>query len=348
MTKSQRTSVFGGLLLCGLGLGLPQASYAITGCTNAYLTGTYNAQVSSTNFMSVLNSLNGNTSTTGGTSGSTGSGGSTGSTGGGFFGPGTPTTATGAGGSTGAVGTTTGSNPGFSNNPFSLNGSLPGTSRFFFDGNGNVVGQNPAATNGVQANVNAGTYSVSSDCTATIKLVTGQSFNAVVVNGGAEVLFLQSDANSGGVVGTLQRSTNVCLSNQAFPASFGFSFFGAQPSAAATTGSTGGTASAAANFSAFSAIGSIQLNNDNTFQLKEWLFSNGKVQTLNNVGSYSVSADCSLSLSFASGSGGTTGAVGAGLTTPVTFRGALVNSVSGQLVLQPDAQTTLTGQFIAQ
>ena len=55
----------------GLGLGVPRVSYAITGCSNVNLSGTYNAQVSSTNFMSVLNALNGG-GTTGGTTGATG------------------------------------------------------------------------------------------------------------------------------------------------------------------------------------------------------------------------------------------------------------------------------------
>jgi hypothetical protein len=361
MTKSRRTCVLGGLLFCSLGLGLPRVSYGITGCTNAYLTGTYTAQVSSTNFMNVLNALNG-AGTTGGATGATGATGSTGTTanpGGGFFGPGTPTTASGPSGptgTTGAAGGTTGSvtNPGFASNPFSLNGALPGISRFFFDGNGNIIGKNPSITN---ANVNAGSYTINTDCTATIKLATGQNFNAVVVNGGAQVLFQQSDANSGGAVGSLNRSTDVCLDPTNFPASFGFSFFGAQQTNATTGGATGatgttgstGTTGPTPNFMPFSAVGQIQLNADGSFSLHEWISQNGKVQPVTTTGTYKIGSDCSLSLSFASSSGGTTGAVGGGsFTAPVMFRGALVNATSGLLVVQPDALTTVTGQFVAQ
>lgn len=339
MMKSQRTCLLAGLILCLLGLGLPRVSYGVTGCTNAYLTGTYNAQVSSGNLMSVLNTLNGNTST----SSNSGSGGSTGSVGSGstapnngFFGPGTPSTAPGTGGATGGGGTTGSvSTPGFSNNPFSLNGMLPSTSRFFFDGNGNIVGQNPNSGSG-NLEVSAGTYNVNSDCSATIKLTTGQTFNAVVTSNGSQVLFLESDSGNAGVVGALQRSSNVCLNASSFPASFGFSFFGAQNSGASGT----------VAFAPVSAVGSIVLNNDSTFSLSEWIFQNGGVTSFKNGGSYTVAADCSLSLTFNSG-GGTTGSVGS-FTAPLLFRGALVNNRGGQLVIQPNSSTTVTGEFFAQ
>src|ERR1044071_1982789 len=111
MTTSQRTRVLVGLLLFGLVLSLPQASYAVSGCTNAYLTGTYNAQVSSINLLNVLNTLNAAAGGSGSASGSTSTGGTTGSAvapSPGFFGPGAasvaPTAgATTSGGTTGSV-----------------------------------------------------------------------------------------------------------------------------------------------------------------------------------------------------------------------------------------------------
>ena len=108
MTPTQKTLFVGGLLC--LGLGLPQNSYAITGCGNNYLTGTYNAQISSVNFQKLLNALNS------GTSGSTGTTGERREA--------TGTTGSGATGSTGSTGprihdTTQG---GFGNNPASLGG----------------------------------------------------------------------------------------------------------------------------------------------------------------------------------------------------------------------------------
>jgi hypothetical protein len=362
MTKSQRyTCVFAGLLLFGVGFGVPRAAYAVTGCTNASLSGTYNAQISSANFMSIVNALNGNTAGGTNTGGSTGSACSTGTTanpGGGFFGPGTPTTAVPPGGTTGSAGTSSGTTttsggttgavstpPGFGSNPLSLSGSVPDLSRFFFDGNGNIIGQSPStAPGGVTVNVTAGSYSINNDCTAAIKLASGQNFNAIVVNGGDKVLFLQNDANSAGVVGSLSRSTSACL-NSGFSGSFGFSFFGAEPVAA--TGTTG--AAAAANFSAFSAIGTLQLNSDGTFSMKQWTFQNGKMQPATATGTYAIGTDCGLSLTFAKPQGGTTGAAGSTtFTAPVLFRGALVNPTSGTLVVQPDTLTTVTGQFIQQ
>ena len=64
-------------MLAGMGLGLPHQAYATASCTNNFLTGTYNAQVSNLNFLSVLATLN---AAAGGSGGSSGSSGSTGST----------------------------------------------------------------------------------------------------------------------------------------------------------------------------------------------------------------------------------------------------------------------------
>src|SRR3954464_8305584 len=94
MTPSQKRFIVGGLLLAGAGLGLPRASYAAATCTNGFLTGTYNAEITSLSFMNVLSTLN----TTAGTTGSTGGTGSTGSTG--------TTGTTGTSGTTGTTGTT--------------------------------------------------------------------------------------------------------------------------------------------------------------------------------------------------------------------------------------------------
>lgn len=513
MKRSQKTCVMGGLLICGLGLGLPTNSYAITGCTNAYLTGTYTAQVMSANFLDVLNSINnaagstsmggsggtgtsgsgstGSTGSTGGTgmggstgsTGSTGMGGSTGSTGSSSSGSGSiaqqPGGTTGSAGSTGSTGSTGGSgattgavgsgassSAGFVNNPFSLGGANPGTSRFYFDGNGNVVGQQPnSSSSAMGANAVVGSYNIGTDCTGTINLNTGAAFNAVVVNQGAQVLFMQNNAASGGAVGSLMRSSDVCLANSPTPQSFGFEFFGAQQvsmnnttgnggtgnggtgtgaggnggtgttggtgsgSGTGTTGGTGtgsgttgssggagshdttgasgnggtgttgtgtgatgsgtgttgtgtgatggnggsgtgtgatggtgtgttgtGTTANAVSFAPYGAVGELQLNGNGGFMMKEWIFQNGANTPVTASGSYTVGTDCSLSLSFAAPnltSGATTGALGSGtkiapVTAPVTFRGALVNSNTGVIIIQPNSFSTITGEFVAQ
>ena len=248
MKRSQQTCVLGGLLICGLGLGLPRVSYAVTGCTNGYLSGTYTASVQSANFLNVLNNINmaaaqgsGSTTSSGSTGSSSGSTGSAGSSGSSSSGSGSIAQQPGQGvgqsgsGSTGSTGSSssgsgasTGSTSssaaslGLVNNPFSLGGANPGTARYYFDGNGNIVGQDANATTSgatTAANTIVGTYSVNTDCTASITLNTGASFNAVVVSNGAQVLFMQSNAGQGGAVGALQRSTDVCLANSPTPQS---------------------------------------------------------------------------------------------------------------------------------
>jgi hypothetical protein len=76
-----------------LGLGS-----AITGCTNAYLNGSYNAQITNIAFENAINAVN-------------------------------ATCATGAALPDGLAG-----------NAASINGNVPGRGRFYFDGNGNIMG----------------------------------------------------------------------------------------------------------------------------------------------------------------------------------------------------------------
>jgi hypothetical protein len=56
MQATQRTYLAAGILILGLGLAKP--SLAITGCTNAYLNGTYNAQIANIAFENVINAIN--------------------------------------------------------------------------------------------------------------------------------------------------------------------------------------------------------------------------------------------------------------------------------------------------
>src|SRR5947209_20126587 len=119
----RRTCVFGGLLLSALGFGLPPVSYGITGCSNANLTGTYTAQVSSLNFTSVLNALNGSAGGSGSTGGASGTSGASGASGGG----------------------TTGGGTGGATNRGSLGSAGSGRSRVGIDGGGRIPGQNSEA-----------------------------------------------------------------------------------------------------------------------------------------------------------------------------------------------------------
>src|SRR5262249_58685172 len=96
---------------------------------------------------------------------------------------------------------------GFGSNPRSLSGSMPGASRFYFDGAGAIVGQT-AVTGGGTVSVAVGTYNVAVDCTATITLISGATFDAVVAGAGSTVLFLETDASGNGGIGTLQKASS--------------------------------------------------------------------------------------------------------------------------------------------
>ena len=144
------------------------------------------ALISSANFMNVLSAVNGTAAAATGT-GNTGSTGSTGTT------------------STGTTGTGSATvNPGgFGNNPDSLSGQTPGIGRYYFDGNGSILGLSPGS-NG--ANMVIGSYSVNNNCSATMKLNSGQTFDAVVAQNGSRVLFIRiSDSSANGVTGEFSR-----------------------------------------------------------------------------------------------------------------------------------------------
>ena len=197
MKAAQRIYLASGILIFGLGMAKP--SFAITGCTNAYLTGAYNAQITNIAFENVINNLNAAAGATGvtGTTGTTGATGTTGTTG---------------------VAALPG---GLGGNSSSINGNVPGLGRFLFDGNGNIYGVSTGSSTNAPSYMTVGSYNVSGNCTATLTLNTGQHYNAVIVDQGNQVLFLQSDTSGNGATGVLQRSATSCVASQ-YPQSFGF------------------------------------------------------------------------------------------------------------------------------
>ncbi len=336
MTRSQTVYILAGLLI--LGFGVPGVSFAVTGCSNANLIGTYNAQVSSAALTGVLNALaNPSGSNSGASTGSTSNTGNlpSGGNNGGLFGGNTGfgnqpgMGATTGGSNSGSDGATAGAttqqtiNPGgFGNNPRSLGGATPGVGRYYFDGNGNIVGRGTG--NSSQAII--GAYSVNTDCTGTMNLQTGETFYTILSTDGADVLFVQSNAGQGGAVGRLTRGAAMCLASSVVQ-TFGFSFFGAQAIPA------GSGAAAAANspgsFGPSSGIGSITLDGQGGFTLKQWTYSNAGFKQMSSTGSYTIGSDCSLRLSFANanGSGGTTGSA----SSPMSFSGLLISGPNGEV-----------------
>jgi len=291
--RVQKTLIVPGLLLCGCILSLPRVSSAAAGCTNLNVNGTYNVQVVNVSLVNVLNVVNAPAA---------------------------------AGGDATVPAPPTG---GFGNHPNSLGGATPGLGRFFFDGNGFIVGQ---ASAGATGNVNVGTYSVNDDCTATLKLTSGQTYNAVVTGGGKGVLFIETDSAGAGVIGSMVRASNSCPSAVGNTASFGFSLAGAQRTAA--------TSSSPAAFKPYSTLGAVQLSPDGGFTLKSWQVSNGSLQSVTSTGTYTIGFDCSVKLTF--------NAAASGAPTPIALRGLLVNQENGVFTAQPDTSNTLTGEFIVQ
>jgi hypothetical protein len=91
---------------------------------------------------------------------------------------------------------------GFGGNATSINRNVPALSRFIFDGNGNVLGASAGSNANAPTYAAVGVYAVASNCTAAITLNTGQHYNAVIVDQGNQVLFVQSDAKGNGAAGT--------------------------------------------------------------------------------------------------------------------------------------------------
>jgi hypothetical protein len=78
------------------------------------------------------------------------------------------------------------------------------------------------------------------------------------------------------------------------------------------------------------------------------VLANNSLQRITGAGTYTVGSDCSIKLTFTSGSpaGGTTDLTS--FLAPLAFRGLLVDPNGGVLSLQPTSSSVLTGQFAAQ
>src|SRR5262245_3077379 len=196
MMRISKTWIGTGLLLCGLLVAQPRRSEAASGCTNAFLNGTYNVQVENASIVNVLASIRAANS-----------------------GQPLPPPPTG----------------GFGNNANSQGGQVPGLGRFFFDGTGAILGQvgsagqpppsDPSSSgNGLPINVTVGSYSVNDDCSASLVLNAVGNFNAVVAAGGGQLLFLGSD----GLLGSMTRAANSCIPVLGSQQSFAFGAAGAQ------------------------------------------------------------------------------------------------------------------------
>ncbi|HJZ97508.1 MAG TPA: hypothetical protein VKE70_13455 [Candidatus Solibacter sp.] len=286
----------------------PQLAAAVAGCNNGYLVGYYNAEVTNLNLQNTLQSLNN---------------------------PGGSTV-------TPAGGTATPAVIGFGSNPRSISGALPGASRFFFDGAGMIVGVS-TASNGSTFSSQAGSYTVNTDCTATLSLNGGATFDAVLADSGKQIVFVETDSSAMGAVGRLQKASS-CV-NLNYPQNYAFSFSGAAAmTGAATSGGATGSTPAATTFGAFSEIGTFSTDGNGNFSLSQTTIANGTVTRSKGGGTYTIGADCSLKLSFSSSFPGTT----ANFKAPSSLNALSSDFSGGVLVQQNDANTVVTGTFIVQ
>lgn len=230
----------------------------------------------------------------------------------------------------------------------SLSGKLLGMSRFYFDGNGNIVGSttatpvatipaglaNSGVTNAIL--VPAGSYTVNQDCTASVSLAQGSTtltFNGIVAAGGDEVIIQETDSSNPGVTGTLTHGPNFCGTGYNNPQSFAFSYDG-------ITAGTAATSSAAATpATLYSNIGVLTLDGNGNFTITYWENKGGTITRQGTAsaplyGTYSISnTSCTVSLTY-------TGTKGPAFSTLATAGGL------GQFVVSPTTLQPLIGTFV--
>ncbi|MCU1234259.1 MAG: hypothetical protein JWP63_2226 [Candidatus Solibacter sp.] len=225
---------------------------------------------------------------------------------------------------------------GFLNNPASLNGtSIPGAGRYYLDGTGNVTGLTAASSTLPAININVGTYTVNNDCSGRVTFTSGAAYDIYLSFGGTVVKYLRTDGSAGGEVGLLQRA-NSCV-NLTYGGSFTFQVGGGSTQPTSTTGGTTALAP-------YSSVGAFTLNGNGGFAMTQSLLTATGVQRSTSIGTYTLSGDCTLTLSFATA----TGSNSTNFVAPSSFRVLMVDSTSGLLTVQPDANTTLTGTVDSQ
>jgi hypothetical protein len=230
----------------------------------------------------------------------------------------------------GTAATTASKAPGLAGSDNSLTGNTPALGRYYLDAAGNIIGLSTGKT---QANLAVGKYTVNTDCTGRITLNSGAAYDFVVSNGGRDITYVRTDADGGGNVGVLRRAGS-CLS-LSYPNGFTFAVAGGSKQ----SDSKGNSA-----FAPYSLIGVLNVNGNGSFNLSESVFKTGGVVRSTAQGTYTVGADCSLSLKFST----TAGANSTNFVAPSSFRVLMVNSSTGLLAIQPDSNTTLTGTLSAQ
>jgi hypothetical protein len=225
--------------------------------------------------------------------------------------------------------TTTAAVIGFANNPSSLSGKISGLGRYYFDGTGNIIGVTAATSTSPAVTSNVGTYTVNTDCSASVKFTSAAAYDLYLSNNGQQASYVRTDASGGSEFGILHRA-GACVN---LNGSYTFQAGGVSTQSP-TTGPSGAYA--------YSAAGSLSLDGIGNFTLAESLVTSAGPQKSTAAGTYTIGGDCSVTLKF-----NTTGN-SSNFTTPTSFRILMLDPATGMVALQPDANSTLTGTLTGQ
>lgn len=201
--------------------------------------------------------------------------------------------------------------------PAALQGPFASGGVSTFDGQGNVFLTSTSSFNGVIQPVEVrGTYQVNSDCSYTSQAENGIAFRAVIVDGGRELLILQTTP-AVVISGTaIQRSPR--CENKPFQGIYGF----------AAEGAAGPPTIPAKLAGPLAGVGTVAFERDGTFVLVATRSVNGAIdpEPLALTGVYSMNSDCTFGMIFDVG---------------FTFDAVIVNGGKEILFVETDPGTAL-------
>jgi hypothetical protein len=224
--------------------------------------------------------------------------------------------------------TTTAAVIGFANNPNSLSGKIAGLGRYYFDGTGNIIGVTAASSTSPAVTLNVGTFSVNTDCSASVKFTSGAAYDLYLANNGQQAVYVRTDPLGGSEFGIL-RGAGSCVN---LNGSYTFQVGGVSTQSP-TSGPTGAYA--------YSAAGTLALDGIGNFNLAQSLVTSAGPQKSTASGTYTVGGDCSVTLKFNS-----TG--NSSFVIPASFKILMIDSSTGMVAVQPDSTNTLTGTLTGQ
>lgn len=195
-----------------------------------------------------------------------------------------------------------------------------------FDGNGRVSegysAVSIAGAKAVEAKEISGTYSVSSDCTFTVKVTdeadVTSNYAGAILGRGSDIFFAQTD-EGGALSGSMQRMRRMC-NNTELMGPFGFRVYSGD--------------------GATQVVGSV-VPHGGTLDVTEWSTAKGKtVKFSDGTGSYKINNDCTVSITLDANT------KGKDKVDAMTFKGVL--SHNGREIVSMNTKAGTVGSFSAQ